>query len=103
MRSDNAANTGVVSATQLSPKLSLIAGPWSGTEVHFNVGRGFHGNDARGTVTRVDQAFNLTNRKASAIDYYYASRLPGEAAAVDDVHFHPIESRSLRVNLIAAF
>ncbi len=268
VRSDNAANTGVASATQFSPKLSLIAGPWSGTEFYFNVGRGFHSNDARGTVTRVDpktggavdpvtplarskglelgirtapitglqtalsvyrldlsselvfvgdagtteasrpsrrtgfeltnfykagkhltidadiafararfrdadpagrripgavegvasvavavdqigpwfgalqlrwfgprpliednsirskstttlnarvgyrfspalslevEAFNLTNRKASAIDYYYASRLPGEAAAVDDVHFHPIESRSFRVNLIAAF
>jgi outer membrane receptor protein involved in Fe transport len=49
---------------------------------------------------RVDfEGFNLTNRRDSAIDYYYASRLPGEAAAVDDIHFHPIEPRSFRVNL----
>ena len=44
------------------------------------------------------EGFNLANRRASAIDYYYTSRLPGEAAAgVNDVHFHPLESRSWRV------
>ena len=48
--------------------------------------------------------FNLTDRKDSAIDYYYTSRLPAEAAAgVDDVHFHPIESRSFRLNLVTNF
>lgn len=50
------------------------------------------------------EGYNLTNRKDSAIDYYYTSRLPGEAAGgVDDIHFHPIESRSFRINLIANF
>ena len=50
------------------------------------------------------EGYNLTNRKDSAIDYFYASRLPGEPdAGVEDVHFHPIESRSFRLNLIASF
>ena len=50
------------------------------------------------------EGFNLTNRKVSAVDYYYTSRLPGEAAAgVADIHFHPIESRSFRVTLVARF
>ena len=50
------------------------------------------------------EGFNLTNRKASAIDYYYTSRLPGEpAAGVNDVHFHPIESRSFRVSAVVNF
>lgn len=50
------------------------------------------------------EGFNLTNRQASAIDYYYTSRLPGEAAAgVNDIHFHPIESRSFRVTLAVNF
>ena len=50
------------------------------------------------------EGYNLTNRKDSAIDYYYTSRLPGEpAAGVNDVHFHPIESRSFRLNLIVNF
>jgi outer membrane receptor protein involved in Fe transport len=42
--------------------------------------------------------FNLFDRKADDIAYYYASRLPGEpAAGVNDVHFHPMERRSARV------
>lgn len=45
------------------------------------------------------EGFNLANRRASAIDYYYASQLAGEAAPVDDIHFHPIEPRSFRVTL----
>ena len=50
------------------------------------------------------EGFNLTNRQASAIDYYYTSRLPGEpAAGVNDIHFHPIESRSFRVSLAVDF
>jgi len=50
----NAANSGSTSDHLLSPKLSLIAGPWSKTEVFFNAGRGFHSNDARGTSATVD-------------------------------------------------
>ncbi|RFP18810.1 MULTISPECIES: TonB-dependent receptor [unclassified Duganella] len=49
------------------------------------------------------EAFNLTNRRDSAIDYYYPSQLKGEAAAVNDIHFHPIESRSLRATLVKNF
>ena len=48
--------------------------------------------------------FNLFNRQGSDIDYYYASRLKGEpVAGVNDVHFHPVEPRSVRVSLIANF
>ncbi len=267
--SDLAANSGVANATQLSPKLNFIFGPWDKTELYVNLGTGFHSNDARGTVINIDpktgdpadrvtplvrstgleigartslieglqtslslyrldfqselvfvgdagnteagrpskrtgfelanyyklddrltldadlafakarfkdaapegnripgavegvaslalaidklgpwfgaiqaryfgprpltednsvrskssatlngrigykigpslqvelEGFNLTNRKVSAIDYFYTSRLPGEAAAgVDDIHFHPIESRSFRVTLVARF
>ena len=49
------------------------------------------------------EAYNLTNRKDSAIDYFYTSQLKGEAASVDDIHFHPVESRSLRLTLVANF
>ncbi|NYE62598.1 hypothetical protein FHW58_003817 [Duganella sp. 1224] len=48
--------------------------------------------------------FNLFNRRASDIDYYYASRLAGEpAGGVDDVHFHPVEPRTLRLTLTHNF
>lgn len=50
----NAANSGSASDHLLSPKLSLILGPWSKTEFFFNAGRGFHSNDARGTTASVD-------------------------------------------------
>jgi outer membrane receptor protein involved in Fe transport len=48
--------------------------------------------------------FNLFDRKASDIDYYYASRLKGEpAGGVEDRHFHPVEPRSFRLTVSAAF
>ena len=48
--------------------------------------------------------FNLTDRKASGIDYYYTSRLPNEpAAGVQGIHFHPIESRSFRLSWVMNF
>jgi outer membrane receptor protein involved in Fe transport len=48
--------------------------------------------------------FNLFDRQASDIDYYYTSRLPGEpAAGVAGVHSHPVEPRSIRLTLSANF
>jgi outer membrane receptor protein involved in Fe transport len=44
---------------QLSPKFSLIAGPWAKTEFFFNAGRGFHSNDARGATAAADPAPGL--------------------------------------------
>ena len=50
------------------------------------------------------EAFNLLNSKSSAIDYYYQSRLPNDGPdGQNDIHFHPIESRSARVTLNARF
>ncbi len=46
------------------------------------------------------EGFNLANRRDSAIDYLYASRLKDESAARDDIHFHPLESRSARLTLV---
>lgn len=43
--------------------------------------------------------FNLSNRRASDIQYFYVSRLPAEAAPVGDRHLHPAEPRSVRVSL----
>jgi len=57
--------------------------------------------DARTTLEL--EGFNLANRQVSAIDYYYESRLQGETAPREDIHFHPIESRSFRLSLNVAF
>jgi outer membrane receptor protein involved in Fe transport len=48
--------------------------------------------------------FNLLNSKANDITYYYVSRLPGEPPeGVADLHFHPMESRSVRLGLLYNF
>ena len=52
--SNIAANSGSESAGELSPKLSLVLGPWRQTEFFVNAGKGFHSNDARGTTISVD-------------------------------------------------
>ncbi len=49
-------------------------------------------------------AFNLFDRKANTIDYFYNSRLRGETAAgADDIHFHPAEPRQFRFTVVANF
>jgi len=47
-------NTGTASGNRTSPKMSLIFGPWDKTEFFVDVGNGFHSNDARGVIYRVD-------------------------------------------------
>jgi outer membrane cobalamin receptor len=40
--------------------------------------------------------FNVFDRQDNDITYFYESQLPGEAAPVSDIHFHPVESRTVR-------
>jgi hypothetical protein len=58
--SNVAANSGSASDSIVSPKFSLVLGPWSETELFVNVGKGFHSNDARGTTIRVDPNDGVT-------------------------------------------
>lgn len=65
-------------------------------------------------TVRLD-AFNVFNRKQSDIDYYYPSCLRSEAGdsrcdpgaasrdGINDIHFHPVERRSIRLSVIANF
>ena len=58
---------------------------------------------APGYLLSVD-VFNMADAKSSDVDYYYASRLPGEPpSGIADVHTHPLEPRSIRVALSASF
>ncbi len=62
------------------------------------------GYRATPTVRIALDVFNLFDRKASDVEYYYASRLKGEpAAGIADVHFHPVEPRRVRLTMSAAF
>jgi hypothetical protein len=58
--------------------------------------------------------FNLFNRKSNDIEYYYSSRLctnqvgttcndPLPQAAMDDIHFHPVEPRTARLALVTRY
>jgi outer membrane receptor protein involved in Fe transport len=48
--------------------------------------------------------FNLANAKASDIDYFYPSRLPGEPPeGVADLHTHPLQPRTVRASITATF
>ena len=74
-----AANGGRSSATQLSPKLSLIARPWDKTELFFNAGRSFHSNDARGSTISVDP---VSGEPVSRVDPLVRS---------SDPYFRPVD------------
>ncbi|WP_334190845.1 TonB-dependent receptor domain-containing protein, partial [Noviherbaspirillum sp.] len=54
-------------------------------------------------VKVVAEVLNLFNRRVSDVDYFYESRLAGEADAVSDIHTHPAEPRTLRVGLVMKF
>jgi hypothetical protein len=47
-------NGGTLTQGILSPKLSMIFGPFDQTEIYANAGYGFHSNDARGATIKVD-------------------------------------------------
>ena len=50
------------------------------------------------------EAFNIFDADVSDIDYFYASRLPGEPAeGIEDIHTHPSLPRSARVSLQLSF
>lgn len=53
-------NSGTASDSIVSPKLTMVFGPWASTEVFVNLGEGFHSNDARGTTIKVDPADGVT-------------------------------------------
>jgi hypothetical protein len=49
-------NSGDRAAAILSPKLDIVFGPWTKTELYLDAGDGFHSNDARGVVEHIDPA-----------------------------------------------
>ena len=58
------ANSGTDWSGIVSPKVSLILGPWHDTEFYLNYGMGFHSNDARGVNNTVDP---ITKEKLGSV------------------------------------
>ncbi|MBL8268760.1 TonB-dependent receptor [Steroidobacter sp.] len=47
--------------------------------------------------------YNVFDSEDNDITYFYESQLAGETAPVEDIHFHPVEPRTVRVTLTASF
>jgi hypothetical protein len=63
--------------------------------VHYELARGW--NLALGV-------YNLLNKKADAMQYWYVDRLQGEPAyGAADLHVHPLEPISLRLTISKVF
>ena len=60
-------NSGNASGNILAPKLALIFGPWKKTEYFFNAGKGFHSNDARGVIGKIDSNSGTTASPVAAL------------------------------------
>jgi len=65
-----------------------------------NVEAGYRFNDQLSAYLTV---FNLFDAEDNDISYFYESQLPGEAAPVEDVHFHPVEPRTFRGTIAYRF
>lgn len=76
-------------------------GVQSNSSTLLNLQGGYHFNDV--WTLKLD-VLNLLNTKTDDIQYYYTSRLPGEAAGgVADKHIHPAEPIEFRVGVEARF
>lgn len=49
------------------------------------------------------EALNVFGARDNDISYFFASQLPGEAAPVEDIHFHPVEPRQFRLSVRYSF
>jgi hypothetical protein len=62
------------------------------------------GYQIRKHVRAACEVFNLFDDAVSDIDYYFASRLPGEPlGGVNDIHSHPAVPRTARLGLVLSF
>ena len=58
---------------------------------------------SRRLTLRAD-VLNAFNSRSSDIDYFYTSRVTGEPRdGVDDIHFHPVEPRTMRLSMVFGF
>jgi hypothetical protein len=60
-------NSGVATASKLLPKFSAALGPWNKTEFFANAGKGFHSNDARGVIDKIDPTTGLAASPVPAL------------------------------------
>ena len=59
----------------VSPKLGFVFGPWAETEFYLNGGLGYHSNDARGALTKIDPATGSDVDRADPLVRTYSAEL----------------------------
>ncbi len=47
--------------------------------------------------------YNVFDSEDNDITYFYESQLANESEPVEDIHFHPVEPRTVRVTMTASF
>ncbi len=72
----------------------------SSSTMLVNVDAGYHFSPRLSLVATV---FNLLDAEDNDITYFYESQLRSESAPVADIHFHPVEPRTLRVAVTLKF
>ena len=60
-----------------------------------NLAGSYHWRD----VTLSLELLNAFDAEDADITYYFESQLPGEGRPIEDIHFHPVEPRQVRVTL----
>ena len=80
-----AENSGTASSGIASPKASFVFGPWQRTEFFVNGGYGFHSNDARGVITRVDPASGEPVEPATPLVRSRGAEIGARTEALKDV------------------
>ncbi len=69
-------------------------GEWNG-DVRYAFGRGWSAGLG---------VYNILNKKANAMEYWYVDRLPGEPSyGQADIHFHPLEPTTARLTIAKMF
>jgi hypothetical protein len=84
--SDTSANSGSAPAGVLSPKLSLIFGPWTKTETYVQGGFGFRSGDARGVLSTVNPEDSSKVSQAPGISRTRGAEIGVRTSAVENLN-----------------
>jgi outer membrane receptor protein involved in Fe transport len=86
VRANDTINGGRDTAALLSPKLTVILGPWRNTELYANGGSAFHSNDARGVTIRIDPATGQPTDRVTPLVRSRGAELGLRSTAMPRVH-----------------
>lgn len=68
-------NAGALTKGIVTPKLSMVFGPWAKTEFYANAGMGFHSNDARGVNITTDPSTGGPSDRVSPLVRTYGAEI----------------------------